>query len=385
MSDTTDPSPSDPRQNDISRRGLLTGAGVAGVFALGVAGVVAADVSTPTGTTARIDPLGAHQAGVGRPEIPQQHCLITVLHIDTSALAATLRALGEQIVAVTSGTGLPDLTPDGPGDLTATVGLGPAALGATAHPELAELVALPAFVGDDALPDDRRGGDLLLSMNASDPSVLEPVTSWLCEQVIGARVLWSQFGYRGAPVDGVGRNPFGYFDGIIVPRGEDELQSDVWIADGPLAGGTICVVRRFGLDASGFRELPPGDRDAVVGREQVSGAPLSGGSRDDQVDLDAKAPDGTLLVPLHAHARAAHPSFTGSPLMLRRSYSYRDGELDHGHVFISYQNDVQTFVRTQLRLDETDAMMRFATPNATAAFAVLPGFTAGGVLGATLA
>ncbi|TPX00947.1 peroxidase, partial [Schumannella luteola] len=136
-----------------------------------------------------------------------------------------------------------------------------------------------------------------------------------------------------------------------------------------------CVMRRFRLDVDGFRALAPADRDATIGRVQSTGAPLSGGARDDQVNLGAKAADGTLLIPPHAHARAAHPSFTGSPLMLRRSYSYRVDEADHGHVFISYQNDVQTFARTQLRLDEVDALMRFSTPTATAAFAILPGIS----------
>ena len=59
--------------------------------------------------------------------------------------------------------------------------------------------------------------------------------------------------------------------------------------------------------------------------------------------------------------------------MLRRSYSYRDSDTDHGHLFISYQNDVQAFAKTQLRLDDVDDLMKYVTPTATAAFAILPG------------
>ena len=51
---------------------------------------------------------------------------------------------------------------------------------------------------------------------------------------------------------------------------------------------------------------------------------------------------------------------------------------------MSYQNDVQTFAKTQLRLDEVDSLMAFATPTATAAFAVLPGFSADTPLGSSL-
>lgn len=374
--------PASPR--GMTRRALLTGAGATGIVALGTAGVLGAARTSGTASTS-VAAAGAHQAGIDRPALPQQHCLLVIADLDTGALRDSLAALGARIAEVTAPPlGLADLTPDGPGDLTVTVGIGPGALAATAHPELAELLALPEFAGDAQLPPPRRGGELLLSVNASDPSVLEPVSSWLLEHVAGVQVRWSEFGYRGTPVDGVGRNPFGYFDGIIGPRSPEELRDDVWLADGPLAGGTICVMRRFRLDVDGFRALAPAERDATVGRLQSTGAPLSGGARDDQVNLDAKAADGTLLIPPHAHARAAHPSFTGSALMLRRSYSYRVDETDHGHVFISYQNDVQTFARTQLRLDEVDALMHYSTPTATAAFAILPGADADRALGASL-
>ncbi len=383
---TREPAPA-PSLDALSRRALLTGAGVAAVVAAGASGMLATgrgagSERSPEG--ASVDARGTHQAGIARPEVPQRHCLLSVVDVDTTALRSTLRALGGAIAAVTAHPGLADLTPDGPGDLTVTVGLGARALAATAHPELADAVAFPSFSGDEALPADRLGGDLLLSVNASDATVLEPVASWLLEHVAGARVTWSQFGYRGDAVDGVARNPLGYHDGIIVPRGEDELRENVWIAEGPLAGGSICAVRRFLIDVAAFRALAPDARDAVIGRAQRDGSPLSGGGRDDEVDLSAKAPDGTLLVPLRAHARAAHPSFTGSRLMLRRSYSFHESADELGHVFISFQRDAETFSRTQLRLDESDALSGFITPTATAAFAILPGFASGEELGASL-
>jgi dye decolorizing peroxidase len=45
-------------------------------------------------------------------------------------------------------------------------------------------------------------------------------------------------------------------------------------------------------------------------------------------------------------------------------------------MFISFQNDIATFAKTQLRLDEVDDLMQFVTPTATAAFAILPGMQA---------
>lgn len=371
----------------FTRRALLLGGGVA----LGAAGAavpllgrVAEPAPAPSASaSARVLAAGAHQAGVAEPAAPQQHCLLAVGDLDRGALQASLAALGELVLALTGDEPDPALLPDGAGDLTVTIGVGPEALAAT--PAAPTVLALAEFAGDAALPAERRGGDLLLSVNAADPSVLDGVLARLTEVVAGWRERWSEAGTRpGSTPDGIARNPLGYHDGVIVPRGEEELAANVWIGEGALAGGTVCVLRRFRLDTAGFRALGQDARDAVIGRRQQDGAPLSGGELRDEVALRAKREDGELLVPQRAHARAAHPSFTGSELMLRRSYGYRASADDHGLLFISHQRDVETFNRTQLRLDETDALMDFATPTATAAFAILPGFDAQRPLGATL-
>ncbi|WP_166868768.1 Dyp-type peroxidase [Salinibacterium sp. ZJ70] len=369
----------------LTRRALLTGAGVAGVAAAGTFAVQRLAHTPAVGVdgASAVSAHGLHQAGIDRPELPQRHSLVAVLDVDRTRLQQTLKEVGVRIERLTaSPNGLPDVTPDGPGDLTVTVGLGSDALGATAHPELAALVDLPTFAGDDGIAEERRGGDVLLSIGSSDPSVLDAALAALLDVVDEPRVRWREHGFRSAPVDGVARNTLGYHDGIVGPRGA-EVDASVWISEGPLAGGSIAVLRRLRVDADAFRRLAPEARDAVIGREQSSGAPLSGGLRDDDIDLGAKAPDGRLMVPSDAHARAAHPSFTGSGLMLRRSYGYL-ADSDQGHLFVSFQNDIRTFVRTQLRLDETDALMRFVTPSASGAFAILPGATAERPLGGTL-
>lgn len=382
--------------NQVSRRALLFGSGAA-IGAIGATTVHAVSELEPphldpatlaSPVSANVVPvkaMGVYQAGVARPAAPQQHCVVVVADLDLATLEGTLQKLGEVILELTSTANVDhESVPDGPGDLTITVGLGPRALAESRHPVLARSVQLPQFAGDAALPDSHRDGDLYLSVNATDAGALEPALARLTAAVTGYRERWSDFGFRAASTDDVSRNPLGYHDGVIVPRTRDELSESVWVHSGPLAGGTICVIRRFALDTSGFRELSAVDRDAVIGREQLSGAPLSGGSRDDQVNLTAKNDAGELLVPLRSHARAAHPSFTGSDLMLRRSYAYRASASDHGLLFIAFQNDIDTFIRTQLRLDEVDDLMTFATPTATGAFAILPGFTEGTPLGYTL-
>jgi dye decolorizing peroxidase len=198
----------------------------------------------------------------------------------------------------------------------------------------------------------------------------------------------SQHVFRAPGTGTVARNPLGFHDGIVVPHGA-ELDENVWIPDGPAQGGTICVIRRLRLDLARFAGLKTPEREAVIGRQQNSGAPLSGGSRMDQADLGAKTPEGDFVVPVRSHVRAAHPSFTGSALMLRRSYAFdngrtANGDLDAGLYFVCFQTSLDTFVKTQRRLDEHDDLMGYATATASATFLILPGFTPGKPLGASL-
>lgn len=399
-----------------ARRSILLGGlgiGAAAVAGLAVGRVTAPDAtptpppptSSPTGTpepTANVDQgiaevvpaAGEHQAGIVRPDTPQSFNLLLIANLAVldeagdvrEVLRNCLAAAGQEILTLTRGVETA-VSPDGAAALTVTVGLGPRALAASGHPDLENVVRLPLFRGDEALDPARLGGDLLLSVCGNDPGMLEPVL----RRVLAAfdalgpvRTAWSELGWRGPASEGVTRNPFGYYDGIIVPRGEEELAASVWINDGPLAGGTVCVLRRFALDVAGFAALDRERRDAIMGRQHASGAPLSGGDRMDEVNLLTKTPEGEFLTPADSHARAAHPSFTGSGLMLRRSYNFREPSGQVGHVFICFQNDVDIFRRTMLRLEEVDALMAFATANAGGAFAVLPGFTADQPLGGSL-
>ncbi|WP_162794476.1 Dyp-type peroxidase [Nocardioides houyundeii] len=317
-----------------------------------------------------------HQSGVHRPADPQAYALLTVLDLETTTraeLGAMLRRLGEGIGAA---------APAGSGDLTATVGVGPRVVRA-AGGSLPGGTPLPGFAGDDRIPSSYVGGDLLLAVHGPDAAAVERVTDRLLSATRG-RVRWAQAGSRSSAGHGRARNPLGFLDGVVVPRTDAELADDVWIPEGPAAGGTICVVRRLRLDVDGFRALPVRRQERVIGRRHSDGAPLSGGGPLDQVDLSAKTPDGEYVVPLHSHARAAHPSFTGSGLMLRRSYAYQNGAEDRGLLFISFQRELATFVRTQQRLDEADELMGFSSPTASAAFLVLPGFDDTRPLGATL-
>ena len=392
----------------ISRRALLLGGGGLGL------GVVATAVAVSTAHAPSAEPApstpaapegapvpahGAQQAGIARPATPQRNGLVVVADLgpdrntdpDAATVLAALAAAGDAIDACTDPERFdPVVLPDGPGDVTVTVGLGPRLVRAI-DPTLPGADDLPVFRGDEGLAADAAGGDLLIAVYASDAAALHPVADRVLAAIPGARRRWAQQGVRGSGTGTVVRNPLGYHDGIIVPHTEAELAESVWIPSGPAAGGTVAVIRRLRLDIAGFAALAPGAQDAVIGRERASGAPLSkralsGGSRDDEVDLGAKTPEGEYLIPARAHARAAHPSFTGSPLMLRRGYAFSNAgpERDDGLLFVCFQNDLQTFVRTQHRLDETDDLMAFTRATASASFLIPPGRVGGAPLGASL-
>jgi dye decolorizing peroxidase len=348
----------------VSRRRLLAGAGALG--ALGACGPAPA-VTGPQ----NVPYHGDTQAGVARPAVAQAHCDLSVW--DVTAPDAVLRRLSDRIGALAGGTGLAGLPAAG---LTVTVGVGPRLV----EPSLPGAEDLPVFPGDQA--DDRhRGGDLLLQVCAEDPLVVSLAVDALTAEDLTPR--WRQGGFRG-PVrpDGTARNLLGFVDGLVVPHGDAELRDEVWLdAPARVRGGTIAVVRRMRLDVAGFLGLPVAAQERVLGRRRDTAEPLSGGGADADIDLAAKTEDGQYLVPADAHVRRAHPLTSGSGLMLRRGYTYDNGPGDRGLLFVSFQKELRTFVATQHRLAEGDALMRYATTTASATFLVLPGFAEGRPLG----
>ncbi len=387
-----------------TRRQLLAGgaAGAAGV-AVGSGGTLLATRDagspgpvepTPTpapaadGRGTPVPAAGTTQAGVDRPGTPPHHLVLAVLRaprdLGPGRAGALLRTLGQEVLALTDPDG--DRLPDPAGNLTVQVGIG-ADWVALADRALAERVRLASFAGSDDLPDHHRGGDLVLSAAADDAGLPDHVPELLLATLPGFTVQSAQRAFRSPGTGTVVRNPLGYLDGIVQPAGAPGTQPPVWIGDGPGADGSVGVVRRFTLDATGFSALPTEEQDAVMGR-RADGTPLSGGEPTDDVDLVRKTPDGQYLTPDGSHARAAHPSFTGSALMARRSYAYRDlrpdGTSGPGLLFLSFQSDVAAFNKTQLRMDREDRLMDFATPTAEASFLVLPGFDTDRPLGATL-
>ena len=386
------------RSRGPSRRSLLIGGGVA---ALGVA--TGAYVRGRTGsvgigeTAVAVSPFGDHQAGIARPNTPQPHTHVAVCDasgVTTRAqLSARLEDASNVIVALVGATAVADSAeasaPGEAGDLTVTVGLGPR-LAVLWDADSPVQEALPAFAGDETIALENNGGDVLISACATDAAVLTEAVTRVAAALDAAPPRWEQFGFR-APGEGtVARNPLGFFDGIAVPRTEEDVDANVWIPSGSAAGGTVAVIRQLRLDVESFASLAQSDQEATIGRHKATGAPLTGGDMMDDVNLQAKTPEGDFITPARSHARAAHPSFTGSNLMLRRGYAYNngpmeDGKDDEGLLFVCFQREVDDFVRTQLRMDEQDDLMQYATAVSSGVFLVLPGFSPDTPLGATSA
>ena len=391
-----------------SRRSFLAAAGVTAAAAAlagcttadpglpaasGPARPAAPDAGVPAGTAAPI-PLpagtpvpatGDRQAGVTTPQPPQPHLLIIVYDLN-SAPGPLLAVLGDEIIALTAGSA-PATAGIDPGDLTVTVGVGPS-LVAAVGPDLPGATTLPSFAREQ-LADRSDGGDLMVQICATDPLLLPLVAAAIAAS--GGTDLverWRQRGFRGpyVPIDATvaaPRNVLGFVDGIVGPHTEAQWDADVWLTAPPaVAGGTIAVIRRMRIDVDAFHRLSVAAQESVVGRERATSAPLSGGTAASEPDLGAKTPDGRYRIPVDAHVRRAHSLAAGVPMMLRRSYSTDDPAA--GLLFVSFQDDLQTFTRTMARLDAADALLDFTTTTATGAFLVLPGFGPATPLGATV-
>ena len=253
------------------------------------------------------------------------------------------------------------------------IGLGPRVVAAV-DPSLPGTEGLPSFRFDDAMEPAARGTDLAIALEATDP-IPSAVVQHLAAATPSFRLRWSAHGHR---VGERARNPFGFHDEIVIPRTSDELDEHIRIPDGAAAGGTMCVIRLLALDVARFSALDVSRQEAIIGRRRHTGAPLSGSSIDDPIDLQARSLDGTLLVPERAHVRAANPTLLQSPLMFRRSYEVVDVSLESAArhrrhalmLFVSYQRSIDTFTATQRRLDVADDLMSFARPIASASMLI---------------
>ena len=422
------------RRTGVSRRGLLSLAGVGGAGA--VAGLAAgflghdalsaaAASSADTSTGEAVVPFfGDHQAGITTPAQDRLH--MAAFDVTTEDRKELIKLLKDWTAAAESmTTGLPtgatgavdgpyDAPPEDTGEaldlaaakLTLTFGFGAglfekdgkARFGLEGRrPEA--LIDLPHFPGDDLQPG-RTGGDIVIQACADDPQVAVHAIRNLARIGFGkVRVRWSQLGFgrtsSTSRAQVTPRNLFGFKDGTNNLKVEDNalLDEHVWVGAGSageqwMNGGSYLVARRIQMHIEIWDRTSLREQEGLIGRTKGVGAPLSGGDEFSTPDFAMAGRNGDPLIPMDSHMRLAHPDQNNGVRMLRRGYNFTDGSdglghLDAGLFFIAFVKDPRThYVPMQLALAKSDTLsVEYLKHTGSGLFAVPPGVQAGGFIG----
>jgi deferrochelatase/peroxidase EfeB len=419
--------PDTPASAGVSRRGMLSGALLAGVG--GVAVGAAAGSATAWGLKPNpydgddVVDLSAshpfygqtHQVGVATE--PQRHCVLMTFRFTDSADRRTLQSLlarwsaaaavlqqGKPIGAVAPDNEVQPPTDTGevfglsPASLTVTVGLGPQVFGdrfgLDGH-RPALFSELPKLNGDNLDPK-LTGGDLSVQACADDPQVCYHAVRNLAR--LGRSIVypsWAVLGFGRAsagPGQQTPRNLLGFKDGTRNIATDDDYARFVWIKGGDqpwLDGGTYQVVRKIRMLMETWDTDRIGNQQRIFGRHKENGAPLTGSAEFDTPDFAARDAAGDLVIdPLSHVAMAAHEHNDGI-MIRRRSYNYTDGlddngQLNAGLLFVSYQNDPRHFMAIQNRLGAHDLLNEYIRHIGSAIFVIPPAPEEGHYIGQPL-
>ncbi|MGW4824767.1 Dyp-type peroxidase [Streptomyces sp. NPDC004227] len=398
----------------FARRTLLQGtaAGLAVGAAGGAAlrdGVTVAGTSSGVTTEAKSRTIpfhGYYQAGIATP--PQQDAVFVSLDVtaanrrELTELFRTLTARARFLTAggrppkapstaAPSSTGIlgPTVVADG---LTLTVGVGASLFddryGLRARKPV-QLVTMTPFRHDDLDPALSQG-DLLVQICADHrDTTVNALLDILTHTKSAAKLRWRIDGQRNPerPV-GVRRDWFGFKDGIANPDTTNAAKMDqvVWVQPKSAepawaAGGTYHVVRIVHFFIEAWQKVPVVQQERIFGRRKASGAPIYAQGENDSDLLDpiyTNDPQG-LITPLDSHIRLANPQTpqtAATSTILCRSYDYDRSpnlpELDMGHAFICFQQELETYIAMQTRL-EGEALVPYISPRGGGYFFALPG------------
>ncbi|MDQ0812427.1 dye decolorizing peroxidase [Streptomyces sp. B3I7] len=411
--DTT-PATSPPPGPALSRRRLLTTAGATGLV-LGGAGAAAGYAAAPADATP-LTSLGAdramfhvkHQPGITTPLQARGHLAAFDLAAGTGRkeAAALLRRWSDTAQRLMAGEPSAhddtDVARDaGPSFLTVTFGFGHSFFARTGLEKQrpAALDPLPDF-SSDHLDKRRSDGDLWVQIGANDALVaFHALRALQKEAGSAARLRWQMNGFNRTPgatsSPRTARNLMGQIDGTRNPKPSDgDFDERIFVpASGEpawMANGSYAVVRRIRMLLDDWERLSTHTQEQVIGRRKADGAPLTGGGETTAMDLERTGSDGTLVVPLNAHARITRPDQNGGAAMLRRPFSFHDGfdddgVPDAGLLFIAWQADpLRAFVPVQRKLDRGDALSRYIRHEASGLFAVPGGASKGEYVGQRL-
>ena len=397
-----------------SRRGFLAAAGSL------AAAVTAAPGTAQASPSEGAEPFwGVHQAGIAT--VPQRHTCVIAFDLHATKrdeVAGLLRRWTDAAARMAVGL------PPGPGDAGDAFGLAPARLTLTfglgaglfvkdgrdryglAAQRPAALVDMPRFNGDQFI-EARCGGDLLVQACADDAEIAFHSVRTLAQLAYGAaEKRWLQSGFLPAgPADETPRNLMGFKDGTMNPAVTDPQAMDrhVWVgAEGPawMRGGSYVVLRRIRIALEHWDRTEVDFQEQTIGRRKLSGAPLTGQSEFDPLDLQRVDADSNPVIPENAHVRLGAPELNGGAQILRRSYGYNDGlsftaerwppwrqgmEYDAGLLFVAWQRDPRHgFIKIFEPMSKLDMLNQFTTHTASALFAAPGGVDKGGHIGQRL-
>jgi deferrochelatase/peroxidase EfeB len=204
------------------------------------------------------------------------------------------------------------------------------------------------------------------------------------------RPRWSINGLHSPPRPvGIGRDFFGFKDGIANPDPASTAQMNQWVWVQPhtkepawAAGGTYQVVRIVHFDVEKWQRVPLAQQERIFGRRKVSGAPMYALDPNASDLLDpvyTNDPQG-LITALHSHIRLANPQTpetAPTSTILRRSYEYQaspevGAPPDVGHAFCCFQRHLDTYIAMQTRLED-ELLVPYISPRGGGYFFALPG------------
>jgi deferrochelatase/peroxidase EfeB len=394
---------------DVSRRKFIQGTatGAAGTALAGgvLLGSGRADAAPLSGSAqAASYPFhGSRQSGVLTPGPFNKQAFTSVASFDSTAddtdgLASLLQTLTARARFLTSGGTPPNfglyqppsdtdiLGPAVPADgLTVTVSVGSSLFDGRYglyDSKPLKLRRMPGFP-DDALQDVWLDGDLLVQVCANHPDTVHHAIRDITDNTSdGMQPNWRIEGFGSPPrPSGTPRNLLGFKDGTANPTGSD-ASNLVWVDDPAepswAQNGSYLVVRLIRMLTGKWDRAPLNQQQKTIGRFKNNGAPLDGKGEFDEPNYQAD-PNGNVI-PLNAHMRLANPNTpqTNDQRLLRRSYNYdlgidQDGNMQAGHIFIAYQQDVERqFATVQQRLIG-EPLAQFVVPFGGGYFFTLPG------------
>jgi deferrochelatase/peroxidase EfeB len=404
------------------RRWFLLGLGVGGAALGGLAGrAEGAPISeqpntglpgvdrTATAENAQlVQPFyGVHQSGIvnQRPQVGMVIAFDCVAS-SRSDLEQLFRTLTSRIAFLTQGGTAPEIDPKFPPpdsgllgpvvvprNLTITMSLGASMFDdrfGLARVKPAHLVTMGQFP-NDALRDELCNGDILLQVCSDAEDVnLHALRDIVKHTSTLLAVRWKLDGFLPNFNDPsnkgeTARNMLGFKDGTANPLSTDKslMHRIVWVKpeNGEPAWaehGAYQVVRLIRNLVERWDRTALQDQQSIVGRANMTGAPLGATNESDIPDYAAD-PHGAKI-PLDAHIRLANPRTqeTAANLILRRPYNYsrgadNAGQLDMGLLFICYQANLNTgFLAVQKRLNG-EPLEEYIKPFGGGYFFVLPG------------